>query len=201
MNCHLNNITDEALLALSEHDQDSFYALMKRYEKKLFAYIRRMTPMSREDAEDILQEVYIKVYKHQKGFDPDLKFSSWIYRITHNEVVNMLRKRKIRSGTVSIDNTESDSGAFLALLADTMDIQETYISEERGVKIRKALFHLPEKYREVLVLRYFEEKSYGEIGDILKIPQGTVATMVNRAKKRFEKASRQLNLTFQERQQ
>ena len=195
MNHHADHMTDEALLRKSQEDHESFYVLMKRYEVRLAAYIRRMTRLSREDAEDVLQEVYLKVYKHQKGFDSRLKFSSWIYRITHNEVISMVRKHRVRSGTVSVDDTTDDAGAMLNLLADTMDIQETYITEETRGKIRHALFRLPEKYREVLVLRYFEDKSYGEIGDILKLPQGTVATLINRAKKKFENVVLKLRLT------
>ena len=195
MNDYADNMTDEALLRKSQEDHDSFYVLMKRYEARLTAYIRRMTRLSREDAEDVLQEVYLKVYKHQKGFDSRLKFSSWIYRITHNEVISMVRKHNVRSGTVSVDDTTDDVGAMLNLLADTMDTQEIYITEETRKKVRNVLFRLPEKYREVLVLRYFEDKSYGEIGDILKLPQGTVATLLNRAKKKFENMVLKLRAT------
>lgn len=187
-------LSDEALLSLAERDKECFYALMKRYEKKLSAYMRRTAILNREDAEDILQEVYLKVYRNQKGFNPDLKFSNWVYRITRNEVITMMRKKKSRAGIVSIDDTDHDMDGLKHLLADAGDLQETYLTEERASRIRKALFEISEKYREVLVLRYFEDKSYDEIGDILKIPQGTVATLVNRAKKQVEKIAKRINL-------
>ena len=190
----LEDLSDEALLSLSIRDKECFYTLMRRYEKKLFAYIRRTAIISREDAEDILQEVYLKVYRNQKGFNPDLKFSNWIYRITRNEAVTMMRKKKHRAGMVSIDDTFHDMAGLKHLFADACDIQEAYFSEERADLIRKALYDIPEKHREVLILRYFEDKSYDEISDILKIPQGTVATLISRAKKQVEKIAKRINL-------
>jgi RNA polymerase sigma-70 factor, ECF subfamily len=83
---------DEELVLISISDQDAFSELIRRYEAKLFNYIKRISSLSKEDAEDILQEVFIKVYKNLNGFDVDLKFSSWIYRITHNEVITNFRK-------------------------------------------------------------------------------------------------------------
>lgn len=174
--------TDEELLSLSSENHEYFYELMKRYEPKLLRYIRKMLPNNTDDAEDVLQEIFLKVYRNQKGFNPKLKFSSWVYRITHNEVVNLYRKRNPEKGILRIDDTESDNRALFHMLADTLDIQGDYLSGERRKKVLAALSRMPAKYRDVLVLRYFEEKSYTEISDILRKPQGTVATTINRAK-------------------
>ncbi len=146
-----------------------------------------MTQNNEEDSEDILQEVFLKVYKNQKGFNPKLKFSSWVYRIAHNEVIDMHRKKKFQRGMINIDATDTDTRALVSLLADTLDIQDTYISEEIRLKLRTALNDLPEKYRNILVLRYFEDQSYIEIGDILLKPQGTVAVLIKRAKSKLKK--------------
>lgn len=179
--------TDEALLSLSSENHEYFYQLMKRYEPKLLRYIRKMIPRNPDDAEDVLQEVFLKVYKNQKGFNPKLKFSSWIYRITHNEIVNLYRKKKSEKGILSIDDTDRDNRALNHMLADTLDIQKDYLSGERREKVLGALSHLPASYRDMLVLRYFEEKSYSEISDILRKPPGTVATTLNRAKDMLKK--------------
>lgn len=196
-NKHMENddqLTDEQLLSLSIDNQDCFYRLIKRYEPRLLRYILKMTQNKQPDAEDILQEVFIKVYRNQRGFNPNLKFSSWIYRIAHNEVISMYRKNKSGSRTIRIDDTDSDTQGAATIISDAFDIQEAYISEEIRLKLRDALNILPDKYRDVLILRYFEDQSYSEIGDILLKPQGTVATLINRAKSMLKKILNQMNL-------
>ncbi|MBN2059615.1 MAG: RNA polymerase sigma factor [Deltaproteobacteria bacterium] len=181
------NLTDEQLVDLSLKDDKNFYYLMKRYEEKLGYYIGRITNISPEGIEDILQEVFIKVYKNLRGFNKKFKFSSWIYRIAHNEVISYYRKNRRALDSLSLDMDGTDNNNLVALLGDTLDMEEEQISKEK-VDIVKGIFaELPPKYREVLVLRYLEEKSYDEISDILKKPPGSVATLINRAKSNFRK--------------
>ncbi|MBW2011140.1 MAG: RNA polymerase sigma factor [Deltaproteobacteria bacterium] len=180
------SLTDEQLVPLSLKDEKSFYCLMKRYEAKILRYIKQIANINQEESEDILQEILIKVYKNLNGFNPKLSFSSWIYRIAHNEVINNYRKNKSHSKTISLDMGNDDNG-LTELIYDTFDIHEKYISKEKTETIRTALAELPDKYREILILRYFEDQSYKEISDILRKPQGTIATLVNRAKSKFKK--------------
>jgi len=86
---------DSELVELSLKKQDYFYCLILRYQEKLLRYIRRISASSKEDAEDILQEVFMSVYKNLNDFDNSLKFSSWIYRIAHNKTVSHWRKQKL----------------------------------------------------------------------------------------------------------
>ncbi|PIU78076.1 MAG: hypothetical protein COS72_03485, partial [Candidatus Moranbacteria bacterium CG06_land_8_20_14_3_00_43_56] len=88
--------TDEELVALTLKNQDFFSCIVERYEAKLTRYIRRISAATQEDAEDLLQEIFVKVYRNLYGFDPSLKFSSWIYRIAHNQVISQWRKTKSR---------------------------------------------------------------------------------------------------------
>jgi RNA polymerase sigma-70 factor (ECF subfamily) len=179
------NISDEQLVQFSLKDQDCFYYLMKRYEIKLLRYIKRLTTVSREEAEDIMQEVFIKVYRNLNGFNQKLKFSSWIYRIAHNEIINQYRKTRHRLAIIPL-NIE-DEANLIDSINDTIEIDGAYEKLENAERVRKALAELPNKYREILVLRYLEDKSYGEISDILRKPPGTVATQINRAKASFKK--------------
>ncbi len=175
--------TDEEIAVLALSNQAYFASLIERYQYKLMSYVLRISSFSVEEAEDVLQEVFIKVYKNLNEFDPDLKFSSWIYRITHNQVINMHRKSQARPQSGSIDaDTE-----LLRKLASSLDT-----SRETNIKllkenIDKILNNIDIKYREVLVLRFLEEKDYKEISDIIKKPMGTVATLLNRAKTVFKK--------------
>src|SRR3989339_1384271 len=99
----LSQKTDEELVSLSLQNQDNYLFLIRRYQDKLLRYIQRISNVSLEDAEDILQEVFIKVYYKLNDFDPDLKFSSWIYRITHNQVISHYRKTQARPKTVELN--------------------------------------------------------------------------------------------------
>ncbi|PWB38331.1 MAG: hypothetical protein C3F02_04980 [Parcubacteria group bacterium] len=175
--------TDAELVELTLKNQDIFLYLIRRYEKKLLSYIFKITNVSYEDAEDILQEVFIKVYVNLNNFDRNLKFSSWIYRIAHNEVINNFRHYRARPQTTDFDGKEN----WLTLAYDSKidkDIDVRWAREHIDI----ILSALDLKYREVLILKYFEEKSYEEISDILKKPAGTVATLLNRAKANFKQA-------------
>ena len=175
---------DEELVALTLADQDVFYYLIKRYEKKLLNYILRISNTSRETAEDILQEVFIKIYKNLNGFDADLKFSSWAYRITHNETMSHFRKKQTKLKITSIDDDENNN--LINLLKSSLDTQRDFSNKETSQKVRDVINLLSEKYSEILILRYLEEKDYQEISDILQIPMGTVATLINRAKTKLK---------------
>ncbi len=178
------NLSDLQLVKLSLKDHQNFRYLVERYEPLLLRYMRRIANVSKEEAEDLLQEIFIKVYKNLNGFDQKLKFSSWIYRIAHNEIVNHAYKRKTRSITTSLSEGEE---SFLQQGEWIRDISNELESEELSGKLQDALMELPDKYREVLILKFFEDKSYREISDILKKPEGTIATLINRAKKKLKK--------------
>lgn len=177
----VNLKTDEELVQLILENQSYFSFLMERYEKRLLAYILRISNVSHQEAEDVLQDVFIKVYQNLNDFDLDLKFSSWIYRITHNQVISNYRKRRSRDKDLAIDIDDAELENFASDLDIIRDIDEKFLRQN----IFKILDNLDIKYREVLVLKFLEEKNYREISDIIKKPMGTVATLINRAKKAF----------------
>jgi RNA polymerase sigma-70 factor, ECF subfamily len=173
---------DEELVVLTLKDQDYYYCVVDRYEKKLLRYIMRISSATQEDAEDILQEVFIKVYKNLNNFDTSLKFSSWIYRITHNQTISHHRKSKARPQTIDSDKNE----IILEMIKSDDDTVKKIDNDILRKNIDKALTKIGIKYKEALVLRFFEEKDYNEISDILQKPLGTVATLINRAKKKLK---------------
>ncbi len=177
------NKTDAELVKLTLANQDNFLYLIKRYEAKLLAYIFRISNFSREEAEDVLQDVFIKVYENLNDFDTDLKFSSWIYRIARNQTISQYRRNKARPKTVSLE-TEND----VLKLAAKLDIEKEVDIKYLRTNIEGVLSQLDRRYREVLVLKFLEEKDYKEISDILEKPMGTVATLIRRAKEKFREA-------------
>lgn len=177
--------TDEQLIALTLKDENFYAILVERYEDKLTRYILRISGGSKEDVEDTLQDVFISAYKNLNDFDPDLKFSSWIYRIAHNKVISHFRKITARPRTMTYEGDVQ----LLNILASDQDIAKDLERKYTGEEVRSILDELDEKYKEVLVLKFLEEKDYKEISDILEKPMGTVATLINRAKKQFKEKS------------
>lgn len=176
-------ISDEELFAQARTDLDAFGEIVKRYEQKLTFYILRISHFSDLEAQEILQETFIKAWKNINDFDPSLKFSSWIYRITHNEVISAFRKYKSRG----LDQEAKIEPELFDNIPLDLDFVSDFDINLNAKKIKEILSHLSVEHREVLVLRFFEDKSYNEISDILKKPSGTVATLLNRAKTAFKK--------------
>ena len=171
--------TDNELVKLSLDNSDHFLCLTKRYENKLLHYIMRISKFRREDASDILQDVFIKTYYNLNEFNSELKFSSWIYRIAHNQTVSEIRKKSSRP---SVPFEKEDIDRFEDVFDITKEIDNSFDRE----KINEALALLDSKYREVLVLRFLDEKDYVEIADILKKPVSTVGNLILRGKKLFK---------------
>lgn len=184
----LKDKSDSELVEISLKNRDDFLYIVKKYKDKLYNYIRRITNANHEDAEDILQEVFIKVYRNLNAFDRDLKFSSWIFRITHNQVISDHRKRKARPNDGNVDISDIQ----IANLADDYDIEKNADANIIKEKVRRTLEKLSDKYREAIVLKFFEEKSYKEMSDILQKPEGTVASLLNKSKSEFKKYFKQI---------
>ena len=177
------NKNDSELVKLTLENQDNFLYLVNRYEQKLLYFIRRISNVSIDEAKDLLQDIFIKVYQNLNDFDATLKFSSWIYRITRNHVISHYRKNKNQQAVSSSEVNDEILNNLVSDLDVTKEIDLKILREN----ILSALIKIDGKYREVIILKYFEEKSYEEISDIIKKPKGTVATYLNRAKKQFKK--------------
>jgi RNA polymerase sigma-70 factor (ECF subfamily) len=184
--------SDEALVSrIQNGDTEQFGVLMERYEAKLRRYGRKFLS-NQDDIQDIVQDVFISSYRNIQSFDVSQKFSSWIYRIAHNALVNGLKKHQ-RAPILSFD--------FDTLVSHTADedpaVKERDLIEMRGM-IDRGLGELPPKYREVLILYYLEEMPYKDIADILEVPTGTVGIRIKRAKEALRKAYEKLNMTYEE---
>lgn len=175
------DLSDNQLVKLSLEDSQFFYCLMRRYEEKLANYVKRFTYLVDEDIADIVQDSFIRVYQHLNDCDYKLKFSSWMYRIVHNQTINFIKKNK---NPIKID-FENDDEFVEWLIADT-NIEKETIVKQQNEEIKKIMEKLKPIYKEVLVLKFFEDKDYQEISDILQKPMGTVATLLSRAKIQFK---------------
>ncbi len=176
------NAADEAVAkAVQKGDVQAFAELVNRYEAKLSRYIRRFLA-THADTQDALQNVFINTYTNIQGFDTNKKFSSWIYRIAHNECINMMKKNT-RLPTFSL--FEFDTLLPHPAARETADGPAQ--QQEMRELTEKMLAGIDPKYREVLVLYYNQDLSYKEIADILKIPIATVGVRLKRGKAQAQK--------------
>ena len=185
------NKTDEQIVVLTLKNQNYYLYLMERYETKLLNYILKISNISREDAEDILQEVFIKAYQNLNDFDLNYIFSNWIYSIAHNTTISFFRKNKVRPQTVSWEDKDLNN-----ILKSTLDAENTSLQKLTYKHILKIINQLPLKYKEVLILKFVEGKDYQEISDILHEPMGTIATLINRAKKSLKQGLEKEDIKF-----
>lgn len=175
------NVSDNELVELSKTNPDFFGELVRRYQKQLFYYIRRISYFTDEDIEDILQNVFIKIYQNLNNFDLDLKFSTWAYQITRNATIDAIRFKQARPQTLDLEQED-----LVRFFQSSENIEKDFLKRDDWEKIKQVINDLPFQYREVLVLKFLEEKSYEEMMDILKKPKGTVATLISRGRKLLE---------------
>jgi RNA polymerase sigma-70 factor, ECF subfamily len=174
--------SDAQVVKLCLKDDEAFEVLVERYEKKLLRYVMRISSFDFATAEDVMQDVFVNVYRNLNGYDDEFSFSSWIYRIAHNVTVSYVRKMKVRPQVVDM----GDDNEYVDLLPDGMNIAKEMDRKALQKKVREALMELPVKYRDVLVLRFLEDKSYSEISDILKRSVNSVSVLINRGKAKLK---------------
>jgi RNA polymerase sigma-70 factor (ECF subfamily) len=185
--------SDEQIAQLAKVDDDFFGVLIDRYENKLSVYIKRLSGLSDDDASDVLQEIFIAAYRNINSFDSSLNFSSWIYRIAHNKTISYWRKHKKSLANVSVE----DNLAFVESVFSSEHVFEEAVLRENKEKVLEALESVPIGYKEILILRFMEGRSYEEISDILKAPTSTVGTKIRRAKTSLKKELAKLNFNKQ----
>jgi RNA polymerase sigma-70 factor, ECF subfamily len=175
--------SDQELVRDTLVHKEAFAGIIERYQVPLTRYILRLGCQDTDTTNDVLQEVFIKVYTNLNSYDSGLSFNAWIYRITHNETVSFFRKQNIRPRLL----TEEDRILLEGKLLVDDDIVETVDKNLTNKRIQEAISKLDTRLREVIILRFLEEKSYTEISDILRIPSGTVATYIHRGKAQLRK--------------
>lgn len=169
-------LSDEQLVKIIRSSDKELYAeIIERYQEKLMRYAGYIIG-DENMAEDAVQDAFIKAYINLNGFNVKKKFSSWIYRIVHNEAMNMLSRQKKQ--IPMNEKIEHDSG---------VNLEDEFIKNELTSRAHHCLEQIPLIYKEPLSLFYLEEKSYEEIGDILRIPIGTVGVRISRAKSMMRK--------------
>lgn len=180
--------TDEAVALLVQNgDVYAFKELVNRYEPKMLRYARRFL-FGYDDAQDAIQEVFIKAYKNIRSFDSSRRFSPWLYRIAHNEFINIIKKR----GREPVTFFDPDTIFPHPVSAHPPDKE---INEHELHKaLETCLEELDVKYREPLILYYFEDMDYKQISSIMHIPVATVGIRLRRGKQLLQNQYTKSNL-------
>jgi RNA polymerase sigma factor (sigma-70 family) len=162
-------------------DQVSYRAIMKKYHDQVYNLLYRMVH-DKDEVEDLTQEAFIKAFNSLHNFNEEFAFSTWLYKIATNNCIDYIRKRKLQ--TFSIDKPlESKDGEYSFEIPDsTYEPDKTLIAGQRSKILEEAVNSLPEKYRQVILMRHTEDKDYQEIADELKLPLGTVKAHIFRAR-------------------
>ena len=169
-------VDEEVALLIQSGKIEFFDILLERYEEKIRRYSRKFLS-DHEDINDVLQDIFIKAYKNIRSFDAKRKFSPWLYRIAHNELINALKKKK--KNPLPLFDLDV---FFPQHLSDNNGLNEQIERREMAELIGKCLDRLELKYREPVILYYFEELSYRDIAEVMRIPISTVGIRIKRAK-------------------
>src|SRR5437867_4411233 len=179
----LAELTDEDVMErCALGSETAFRALVQRYRVRIMNLVCRFIN-DRDRAEEISQEVFLRVYRNRERYRKSGKFSTWIFTIAVNLTKNEIRSRVRHKGTFSLDAMEEDSGGQGLAFPDLKPLpDEDLNASEIRRRVAEALEKIPARYREAVVLRDIEGLSYEEVGEILRIPGGTVRSRINRAR-------------------
>lgn len=171
-------ISDEEILELLRIDTNSgFKLLLKNYQKPIYYHIRQMV-YRHEDADDVTQNVFIKVYQNLAKFKGESKLFTWIYRIATNEALNFLQKQA-RKNNIPYDEVAYE-------MSQNLEADVYYDGDQILIKLEQAVAQLPEKQRLVFQMKYFQEMKYQEISEILDTSVGALKASYHHAVKKVE---------------
>ncbi|MBN1880075.1 sigma-70 family RNA polymerase sigma factor [bacterium] len=178
---------DDLMCRFQQGDESGFLRLMERYQDRILNYVYRMVT-DRHLAEDLTQEVFVRIYINAGRYHPGSRFAPWVYRIASNLAINELRRRKRwRFVTIDSNQSEDDRNVISDLKdEDSVDPEQLVSQMESSKEVSNALEKVPLKYRAPLILRELEGYDYEEIAQILDIPRGTVKSRLNRGRSLLE---------------
>jgi RNA polymerase sigma-70 factor, ECF subfamily len=171
----------QLMLDVKAGDDASFDFLLQKYRSPLVNFLHRMV-RDTATAEDLAQEVFLRVYRARKQYTPSAKFTTWLFRIATNVALNSVRDNRYQKMQISIDApVDEDSQAPMELPAREKRIDQHMIERDRTEIIRRAIWSLPEKQRAAVLLHKYEEMDYAEIARILDCSEGALKSLLFRA--------------------
>ena len=162
-------------------DELAWEAFVRRFQGRVFALAYHYTGHG-EDARDLAQEVFVRVYQALDRYDPQFKFSTWTFRVAHNLGIDELRRRKVRWVPLQRKDSEDETPWERELPSEGPSPYQDLRNRQRGDAIQQAIERLPDDYRELILLRHMGELSYEEIAQLKRMPLGTVKNKLFRGR-------------------
>jgi len=172
----------EIMLQVKAGDDSAFEYLVQKYRRPMMNFMYRMAH-STAAAEDLAQEVFLRVYRSRENYEASAKFTTWLYRIATNLAVNHARdtRHERPENTVSLDEPDEESGRTLDLPDRTPSAEETMVQRERLAAIRQRVHALPERQRIAVVMHKYQQMDYRQIADVLKLSESATKSLLFRA--------------------
>lgn len=170
------------LRALNDKDQRAYTEIMGRYKDSVYFMLLKMVNNS-DDAEDLTIETFSKAFKRLDQYSPQFAFSTWLFKIASNHSIDFIRKKRIKAISIDQGYSKADGESYvIPVKEESLDPEESMEKDERVQRMRDVVEKLKPRYKRLVELRYFEEKSYEEISEILELPLGTVKAQLFRAR-------------------
>lgn len=171
----------QVMLRAGAGDDSAFEYLVHKYRRPIVGFMYRVTH-SQAVAEELAQEVFLRVYRARASYAADAKFSTWLYRIANNLAMNHLRdSRNERAGNVSLDEPDEDTGQSLDVPDQGLTAEETLLRRERLAAIKRHVMHLPERQRQAVLMHKYQGLDYRQIGEVLKLSESATKSLLFRA--------------------
>jgi RNA polymerase sigma-70 factor (ECF subfamily) len=172
----------EMMLRVKAGDDSAFNYLVQKYRRPMISFMYRMAHNSAA-AEDLAQEVFLRVYRSRSSYEPSAKFSTWLYRIATNLGVNFARdtRHERPENTMNLDESDEDTGQTPDLADKTPTVEENILRRERLAAIRQKVEGLPERQRMAVLMHKYQQMDYKQIAEVLKLSESATKSLLFRA--------------------
>lgn len=169
------------VLRAKDGDQKAYAELMQRYKDSIYFMALKMVN-NKDDAMDLTVETFGRAFENIEKYKPDFAFSTWLFRIATNNCIDFIRKKRLNVISLQSLTEEDTDDKQLHILSDNLNPEETSIKKQEREKRKNIIDHLPQRYRTLIILKYYDEKSYEEIAQQLDLSLGTVKAQLFRAR-------------------
>jgi len=169
------------VIRAKDGDQKAYAELMQRYKDSIYFMALKMVN-NKDDAMDLTVETFAKAFENIEKYKPDFAFSTWLFRIATNNCLDFIRKKRLNVVSLQTLTDEDKEEKQLQIASDTLDPEQTSIKKQESEKLKSIVEQLPQRYRTLIILRYYDEQSYEEIAQQLDLPLGTVKAQLFRAR-------------------
>jgi RNA polymerase sigma factor (sigma-70 family) len=169
------------VIRAKDGDQKAYAELMQRYKDSIYFMALKMVN-NKDDAMDLTVETFGKAFENIEKYKPDFAFSTWLFRIATNNCIDFIRKKRLNVVSLQSLSEEDKDEKQLQIASDTLNPEQTSIKKQESEKLKSIVDQLPQRYRTLIILRYYDEQSYEEIAQQLDLPLGTVKAQLFRAR-------------------